>query len=265
MSNYLPSVYKPVYRIETDKPVAYDSPDHIEPRGTKDDNSVNLWYNRKLFAWLGRGIAVLDIGCSGGGFVKSVLDAGCLGIGVEGSDYSLKHQRAEWATIPRNLFTADATEPFTIYEDTLPLKFDVITSWEVIEHIAEGDLPAFFDNIDRHLEPNGVVVLSISPLPEIVNGVTLHQTVQPREWWLKRFDELGWKHHGAALRWFGDDFVRNRYNAPNSFNVVLTRKGDNLPSVFKLRLLLGFVAIPLAAVRFVKIAVRKVLVRSVST
>jgi 2-polyprenyl-3-methyl-5-hydroxy-6-metoxy-1,4-benzoquinol methylase len=76
-------------RVVTDKPVALDSPDHLHPWGTTRDNSVNLAFNRRLSWWIPASmLRVLDLGCAGGEFVKSILDLGGISIGIEGSDYS---------------------------------------------------------------------------------------------------------------------------------------------------------------------------------
>src|SRR5689334_11430474 len=129
----------PSYRIITNKPVAIDSPDHLQPQGTALDNSVNPRFNCKLFGWVGkRQVRVLDLGCAGGGFVKSVLDQGGAAVGIEGSDYSRLRLRAEWATIPDNLFTADITDSFQLLQKSTqgqenPAQFTVITAWEVLE------------------------------------------------------------------------------------------------------------------------------------
>lgn len=221
--------------IETQKPVAFDSPDHIQPWGTARDDSTNPAFNRKLFWWLPtEAISVLDIGCSGGGFVKSILDEGGFAIGVEGSDYSLKRRRAQWATIPDNLFTCDATEKFEIFRlksrtEKVHLKFNVITAWEFIEHISEENLPSVFANIDNHLAEHGVVIMSVSPNEEIIDGVKLHLCVHDRSWWYRKFEELGFQNHERAVSFFGNDFVRWEENAPGSFHVILTRKGERLP------------------------------------
>jgi hypothetical protein len=101
--------------LKTNKPVAFDSPDHIVPRGTKYDNTRNMLFNKKLEALFGhRSLYVLDLGCAGGGFVKDCLEDGHFAVGLEGSDYSKKLERAEWRTIPANLFTCDITEDFSL-------------------------------------------------------------------------------------------------------------------------------------------------------
>jgi len=227
----------PTIRMKAEKPVAFDSPDHIQPWGTANDNSTNPKFNEKLFWWIPRkNVSLLDIGCSGGGFVKSLLDVGCIAAGVEGSDYSKKTKRAEWATIPGNLFTADATAPFelTLHDEVTnriqPLKFSVVTAWEFIEHIAEPDLEKVMRNIDNHLAPNGVVIMSVSPNEEYINGVKLHQTVAEKPWWVQKFASLGFTHHDQVVTYFDRDWIRGEdNNAPGSFHVVLTRTGEELP------------------------------------
>ena len=97
--------------IETNVPVALDSLDHIHPHGTGWDNSVWPPFNDKLFA-LTKTPRLLDIGCAGGGLVKSIIDDGGFAVGVEGSDLSQRTNRAEWATIPANLFTGPAGRTF---------------------------------------------------------------------------------------------------------------------------------------------------------
>jgi 2-polyprenyl-3-methyl-5-hydroxy-6-metoxy-1,4-benzoquinol methylase len=218
-------------RLITDKPIAVNSLDHIHPWGTKQDNSKNLNFNLRLFEWIPlESLRVLDIGCSGGGFVKTIHDAGALAIGIEGSDYSKVRARAEWATIPTRLFTADATAPFTILANDSPLKFTVITAWEFIEHIEEPSLEVVFNNIDRHLDVNGVVIMSVSPNDDWVDGVNLHRTIHEAGWWFSTIQKFGFTHHPELIpRFSPDNWIRYEENAPNSFHLVLTRATDIVP------------------------------------
>lgn len=219
--------------VETDHPVAIESPDHIAPRGTSRDNSTNPLFNDKLYRILAsrdHSPRIMDLGCSGGGFIRSCVDDGCIGVGIEGSDYSRRFGRAEWSRGDgKFLFTADITKPFHVYAtvagDRIPLTFDVITAWEVMEHIATPDIPAVLDNIERHLLPDGLVVMSISTTPEHVGGLHLHQTVQNREWWLRLFQQRGLTHLPAYDAYFNTQYIRGpRQGAPGSFHVVLVRE-----------------------------------------
>ncbi len=211
--------------LSATRPVALDSVDHQHPMGTLRDNSVNPAFNRKLYQLFPAGeISVLDLGCAGGGFVKSVLDDGHLAIGVEGSDLSAKQQRGEWATIPDYLFTADATAPFQVERDGQPARFSAVTAWEFLEHIAERDLPAVFDNIRRHLLPGGLVIASINTHssrlgyePEL-ERYEMHATIRPQDWWTAWLRERGWERQPDLESHFGTDWIRSD---PYSFHVVL--------------------------------------------
>lgn len=225
---------RPLLRIQTAKPIAFDSPDHLNPWGTKNDNHTNRHFLKKIFWWL-KYLKVLDLGCSGGGFVKSVIDHGGFAVGIEGSDYSLKHQRAEWRTIPGNLFTADITEPFQVLSGEKPVKFNCITAWEVLEHLPEEKLEQAFENFNKHLEKQGVIIMSVGIREEFINGVRLHQTVKPKNWWLEKFRQFGWEHHEKSLSYFDTDYVR--WEPKTSFYTILTRTNDELPFKIKFSLL----------------------------
>lgn len=215
--------------IETDHPVAYESPDHLVPWGTAQDNSRSQLFNARLINLIPpERLSLLDLGCAGGGAVRSMIEQGFLAAGVEGSDYSQRRMRAEWVTIPDFLFTADITKPFRIVSGLAAegMRFGVVTLWEVIEHIAEPDLPALFANIDAHLAPNGLVIMSVSPNPDIVDGRELHQIVQQRPWWHDTLRSLGWTDHPEIIAWLGDDLVRWEVNAPNSFHFALSRSAE---------------------------------------
>lgn len=230
----------PDIKIITSKPVALDSLDHTRPLGTANDNSFNLKFNKKLFKIIPKAeLSVLDLGCAGGGFVKSIIDAGILAVGVEGSDYSKKRQRAEWKTIPDYLFTADITEPFQLLltnpnggEDKL--KFSLITAWEVLEHIKENQIADVFKNIERHLSPAGIIIFSI---PATKGTFGHHQTIKNKKWWLKKFLDLGFTNHQTAIGYFGRVWIRGGYDIPKKFHFVLTRTGEQQKLIDKLKAL----------------------------
>lgn len=214
------------FSVETDFPVAVASRDHTHPHGTKKDNSRWRRFNEKLYALLPKNpVRVLDLGCSGGGFVKDCLDDGHLAVGIEGSDYSLLNRRAEWATIPANLFTADITRPFSIREDGRAAMFDCVTSWEVMEHIAEEGLSQLFENISSHLAQGGVWVMSVS-----TNDEFHHITVRDRPWWLERLRLAGFVNRQEWVDYFGVDMVRGpttHGNAGGSFHLAVTKDVEN--------------------------------------
>jgi SAM-dependent methyltransferase len=225
-------------RVVTDYPVALDSNDHIYPRGTKNDNSGNLDFNERVRSLFGNNASVLDLGCSGGAMVHSFVLQGHRAVGIEGSDYSQKHKRAEWEHLDgTHLFTADITKPFVVVDDSRigefcasnGALFDVVTMWEVIEHIAEEDLPRLFDNIGRHLKIGGVVIMSVCPNMDRGWGdgdspiVDYHQCCHDQPWWETKLAALRWFNNQGLVRQFKDCMVRGGDNAPGSFHMVLER------------------------------------------
>lgn len=222
-------------KIITDYPVAFSSPDYKMPWGTRRDSSVNRRFNTKIYnLFSGRFVGLLDLGCSGGGSVQSFIDDGHLGVGLEGSDYSKKMQRASWPVISEFLHTCDITKFFEVIDvdANKRILFDVVTAWEVMEHIAENDIDVLAENVRRHLKPNGLWIMSVSHNEEIINGIRLHQSVFPKEWWIKKFDTLGFYHHEEFVNYFNRQFVRDgKHGAPNSSHLVLTAKSATPPKI----------------------------------
>src|SRR5580765_4399097 len=207
--------------LETKHRVAFESPDHIAPKGTASNNSTNkkfiLHMDRKLHREFGNStLRCLDLGCSGGQMVKDFLDLRWIAAGLEGSDYSLKRRRANWAQLANiNLFTCDITKPFQITLDGRPVKFHLITSWEVMEHIATPDLFPLFDNIRNHLEDGGYFIASTTCTPDIHEGIELHQTKWENHEWrafvAKGFSDLEYVDVGLQIY----QFVRYNFLHPS--------------------------------------------------
>jgi 2-polyprenyl-3-methyl-5-hydroxy-6-metoxy-1,4-benzoquinol methylase len=187
---------EPLYKIETDRPVAVESSDHKWPKGTACDNSRNPNFNLKVYSMFQHrtDLRLMDLGCSGGGLVKSFLEDGYTAVGIEGSDWSRKLRSGEWDTCPHHLLTSDITSRFQLRTDqNEPVQFHCITAWEVLEHIPEDKLPALIENVSRHLAPDGIFVASVDTMPDNnpITGAVYHVTLRPKDWWLKQFESAG--------------------------------------------------------------------------
>lgn len=186
-----------LFKVNTAMPVAIGSDDHKWPRGTINDNSRNRNFNLKLYNYFQfkNDLKLLDLGCSGGGLVSSIIEDGYEAIGLEGSDASKKLRGGEWDVLVHHLFTCDVSTPFIITDlkSSSQIKFDAITMWEVLEHIPEDRIPVLFKNIRDHLAPGGIFVGSIDMTPDgnLLTGANYHVTLKPKGWWLKMFKDAG--------------------------------------------------------------------------
>lgn len=175
------------------------------------DNTTNLDFNKKIYdLYPDEIISILDLGCSGGGMVKTFADDGHIAIGLEGSDYSLIHKRAAWLTNPDNLFTCDISRPFILHTgNNKPYKFDVITAWEFLEHIYESRLSTLFMNINNHLKPDGMFIGSTTNSDPSANGVHHHVTRRKLDWWTERFEENDLHRDKKLEDYLGNTWVRS--------------------------------------------------------
>ena len=183
-----------VLELETDYLIAESSNDHISPDSTTEGISRPTFFVQNCISVLGQDIKCLDLGAGAGGLVFEYLMNQIFAIGVDGSDFCRINRIGYWPLLPKNLFTCDITKPFSfLSRDTQALiNFDVITMWEVLEHITESDLPTLFNNISRHLNKDGYFIGSVS-LVEYVDriGNPYHVTIKPRDWWKTKFIENG--------------------------------------------------------------------------
>lgn len=205
--------------VLTNKPIAYDSIDYQIPCGIMNDNTTNQNFVDKILSHLKEQgihqVKYLDLGCAGGGLVKQFIDAGHLGVGIDGSDYRRQNRLPEWHSIPSHLFTADITEYFEILaidvENKQTIKFDIIALWEVMEHISDEKIPQLIANVKYHLTDNGLLMLSISKDQQIH-----HVNIKEFENWDRVFEEYGFKRETTIEELIGTDFPRGPSQLPMS-------------------------------------------------
>jgi 2-polyprenyl-3-methyl-5-hydroxy-6-metoxy-1,4-benzoquinol methylase len=180
------------WRIETSKPIAIDSNDHLHPRGVRQDETRKPAFVMQVLDLYGKNVSYLDLGCAGGGLVYDFVLNDCLSLGIEGSDYSLKHGRAYWREVPWALKTADITAPLRVFLEDQPAVFDVIGAWEFLEHIDEKDIPMVLDNVKHHLkDKHSIFLANIATFEDSHEGTHWHKTIQGPAWWAEKFNDSG--------------------------------------------------------------------------
>lgn len=200
-------------KVITDYPVAYESHDHQNPKGTANDNTKNGAYVRELIRRFGGDMAYMDLGCAGGGFVSQFLYNDVLAVGIEGSDTCKKHGLYEWTKHPDYLHTADITKPFSVVDSETdePILFDAISAFDVMEHIHREDLNVVLDNVAKHLKTGGIFVAGIATFED--EGY--HVTLEEKPWW----DELMLK-HGLQI----DERGLDNFGRVTSINAVYVKR-----------------------------------------
>ena len=144
----------------------------------EDSHSDQHLINESLSYFNKSKINCLDLGCAGG---QLILDYAtrpqthtC--IGLDGSCGVYKHQNWHIDNNKKVLRHANLVEPFSVLDGNGEIvQFDIITCWEVIEHFNESDLDIFFNNVNRHLSPEGIFFGSIALFPDVRDANGYHQ------------------------------------------------------------------------------------------
>jgi len=171
------------------------SKDYTEPKGAAHDNNGSSYFTEAIErTFKGKQIYYLDLGCAGGQLVKEMLEKRHFAFGIEGSPIQKETKSNNWPIIPNNLFVSDITEKFRFYtydEDGQSTKilFDVISAWDVLEHIPEERLPGLIENLRKNLKPDGFFICGIADFAD--EGY--HVTLQSKEWWINLFEKLKMK------------------------------------------------------------------------
>jgi len=193
--------------IKTEYPLADYSNDFIYPEGVYFDNRVNHKFVAQIEHLFRRPIKFLDIGCAGGNLALEFHRRGHLAAGVDGSDQCLNpkpeivQQRGFLPAGHENwqkhynevLFTCDLSKPYQIQENGKPLKFDVISTWDVLEHIHPDSVDLALQMVANHLEEGGIFLGNVALFSSLGHGNTpeieYHQSVFPREWWAEKISK----------------------------------------------------------------------------
>lgn len=175
--------------IATEFPHPVDSPDFLRPWGARNDDTHCPGFVEWVKETFGPRSQHMDLGCAGGGLVADMLEAGMLSIGIEGSTKPKELGRPAWIKYPERFLHADISREFAVSMNGTSLEFDVISAWEVPEHIPTERLPVFFQNVAWHMGPESLFVGTISTNTD----QDYHQTVRPFDWWCRAFAENGFR------------------------------------------------------------------------
>jgi 2-polyprenyl-3-methyl-5-hydroxy-6-metoxy-1,4-benzoquinol methylase len=159
--------------FEIKKLYAFESLDNLFPKGALT-SICNKGFLLSMESRIhDRPIQYLDLGCAQGALVKAARELGWLAYGIDGAEVTT--QQCAW------IKNGDITEPIVTSSF-----FDLITAWEVLEHIPEDKLCIVFDNVIQNLRQGGYFIATTSNEEELHQGVDLYVTKKTNEEW-KRF------------------------------------------------------------------------------
>ncbi len=103
----------------------------------------------QLLSRLAKDARVLDVGCGNGEFVSAMQEYGFSVSGVDVSPAAVAHCQKRGLDARVCYFD----------QETIPEKFDLITMWDVVEHVQEPQ--RFFQKAYQQLTPNGYFLVKI--------------------------------------------------------------------------------------------------------
>jgi len=137
-------------------------------------------------------LSLLDLGCGPGSFIEPFIEDGNIVLGLDGFYVNRKYGVGPWGKYPNNFFNCDIGQPFKICYDKYgrinncspSYQFDIITTFEFMEHLYYNQLEQVFANINIHLKKNGIIIAGIS-----FNQQSGHFILEDKQWWINKFLE----------------------------------------------------------------------------
>lgn len=129
--------------------------------------------------------SILELGSGGGSLCQFIMELGIKNyLAVDGNPLIFD-------TCP---FARDNRDHFRILnlEDEIDFgqKFDIVMTFEVLEHISETCVDNFVKTVKNHLHPGSIFIGTASRLP-----IPEHITLKANDWWIEKFSAHGLSSH----------------------------------------------------------------------
>ncbi len=153
-----------------------------------------LWSYAPLAAYLAtfgyghyRAPSILDVGCGPAHLFYFLRDLGVWNyIGLDGNPLLIKFNPL-LSAYADHFRLLNLQEPVQLAREGDPVRFDIVCSFEVLEHIREDAVDNFINTIANHMHANSVAICTASRQ----DNIDIHVLVRDRAWWLDRFARFG--------------------------------------------------------------------------
>lgn len=172
----------------------------------------------------GPGKEVLDIGCGVGLQTKRFIELGWPSLGAEHSPVAVEYREDGVQIMPFDLTKPHGGKA----NDNRWCRRDIVVCTETAEHIPAEHADAIVKNIVDAVDKNGVIVWSAAAPGQEWHG---HINLQKPEYWMKRFEKLGWVPEVArtgALRDLMQGTEAQHWMGKENFFVLVPKKRKQL-------------------------------------
>ncbi len=154
--------------------------------------------------------SLLDVGCGFNEFVK----------GIRETMPELRAMGVDFACPGADRIAEAKSLPFTDKE------FDVLTAFDVLEHIAPEDVDCVIEEFAR-VSKRFILSISHAPSKNTWRGENLHPTVRSEKWWIKRLAIAGAIKIAKRGRFITGEWF-NRLRIPTDASVILVGNGPSI-------------------------------------